>query len=58
VVEKGLGRKRARWKPISLLFKEEKAMEAVLDFLGHTGVSKLRREEVPGDEGADESDEE
>jgi hypothetical protein len=45
-----LGRKRARWKPISLLFKEAKAMEAVLDFLGHTGVSKLRREEVPGDE--------
>jgi hypothetical protein len=57
-VEKGVGWKRARWKPITLLFREEKATEAVLDFLRHTGVGKLGRVEAPGDEEADVSDEE
>jgi hypothetical protein len=55
-VGKALGWKRARWKPISLFFKEEKATEAVLDVLRHTEIGKMRRAEVPVGEDAGGSD--
>jgi hypothetical protein len=36
--------KRYRWKPISELFNEKKAAEAILGFLDRTGVGKKPRE--------------
>jgi hypothetical protein len=44
--------------PLTRLFKEEKATEAVLDFLRHTEIGKMRRVEVPVDEEAGGPDEE
>jgi hypothetical protein len=57
-VGKALGEKRAWWKSVSLLFKEEKAREAVLDFLRHTERGKMRRVEAPGDGEAGELEDE
>jgi hypothetical protein len=57
-VGKALGWKRARWKSVSLVFKEEKATEAVLDFLRRTEIGKMRRVEVPGDGEAGEPEDE
>jgi ribonuclease HI len=48
-VRKEVGWRRARWKPIAALFREEKATEAVLEFLRNTSVGKVRRVEVPVD---------
>jgi hypothetical protein len=56
-VEKALGWKRERWKSVSL-FNEEKATEAVLEFLRHTEIGKMRRVEVPGDGEAGEPENE
>jgi hypothetical protein len=39
-VEKEIGWRRAKWKPISKLFREEQAEEAVLEFVRRTGVGK------------------
>lgn len=48
-----MGWRRARWKPISRLFREERAEEAVLEFLRRAEVGKMNgtggpREEVSG----------
>jgi hypothetical protein len=48
-VRKEVGWRRAKWKPIAVLFGEEKATGAVLDFLQNTSVGKVRRVEVPVD---------
>jgi hypothetical protein len=42
-VAEGVGWRRAKWKPISALLREEKATEAILVFLRSTGVGKMRR---------------
>jgi hypothetical protein len=55
-VRKEVGWRRAKWKPIALLFREAKVTEAVLDFLTHTSVGKVRRAEVPGDEDEDDTE--
>jgi hypothetical protein len=39
-VRKEVGWRRARWKPIAKLFREEKAEEAVVEFIRRTGVGK------------------
>jgi hypothetical protein len=39
-VGKEVGWRRAKWKPISKLFREEQAEEAVLEFVRRTGVGK------------------
>jgi hypothetical protein len=39
-------------------FKEEKATEAVWDFLRHAEMGKMRRVEVPGDGEAEEPEDE
>jgi hypothetical protein len=40
-VAEDAGWRRAKWKPISALFREEKATGAVLDLLRSTGVGKM-----------------
>jgi hypothetical protein len=40
------------------LFNEEKDTEAVLEFLRHTEIGKMRRVEVPGDGEAGEPEDE
>jgi hypothetical protein len=35
-----VGWRRAKWKPISKLFAEEKAEKAILEFIKKTGVGK------------------
>jgi hypothetical protein len=52
---KEVGWRRAKWKPIALLFREEKVTEAVLDFLRHTSVEKVRRVDVPVEEDGTEN---
>jgi hypothetical protein len=39
-VGKEVGWRRAKWKPISKLFREEQAEEAVLEFVRRTAVGK------------------
>jgi hypothetical protein len=50
-VGKALGWKRnlKRWRSVSALFREEKATEAILEFLRQTEIGKMRRAEVPVD---------
>jgi hypothetical protein len=48
-VRREVGWRRAKWKPIAVLFREEKATEAVVEFLRNTSVGKVRRVEVPVD---------
>jgi hypothetical protein len=63
-VGKALGWKRTRWRwrwrwrSVSVLFREEKATEAILDFLRQTEIGKMRRVEVPVDGEAGGPDEE
>jgi hypothetical protein len=58
-VSKEVGWRRAKWKPIALLFREEKVTEAVLDFLRHTSVGKVRGVELPvGEDGMENGIEE
>jgi hypothetical protein len=40
-VRKQVGWRRGRWKPISELFREEKAEEAILEFVRRTGIGKM-----------------
>jgi ribonuclease HI len=54
-VRKEVGWRRAKWKPIALLFREEKVTEAVLNFLRHTSIGKVRRVEVPVEEDGTEN---
>jgi hypothetical protein len=41
-VQREMGWRNVRWKPISALFNERKATGAILDFLDKTGVGKMR----------------
>jgi hypothetical protein len=52
-----VGWRRARWKPISLLLREEKATEAVLDFL-RKEMGKMNDGEAPGGDRAEEYEDE
>jgi hypothetical protein len=49
--------RRYRWKPISDLFNEEKATEAILWFLDRMGVGKKPRERPPDEFDGDEPEE-
>jgi hypothetical protein len=40
-VRKEVGLRRGRWKPISELFREKKAEEAILEFVRRIGVGKM-----------------
>jgi hypothetical protein len=42
---------QARWKPISLLVRTEKATEAILALLKKTGVDKMPAREAPEEYG-------
>jgi hypothetical protein len=42
-----VGGRRAKWKPLGSLYREEKATAKVLDLLGHTSVGNVRRADVP-----------
>jgi hypothetical protein len=57
-VGKALGWKRMRWRSVSVLFREEKATEAILEFLRQTEIRRMRRVEVPVDGEAGGPDEE
>lgn len=58
-VSKDVGWRRARWKPIARLFREERAEEAVVEFLRGTGVGKMHGTGAPREGGLEEqSDEE
>jgi hypothetical protein len=57
-VGKALGWKRMRWRSGSVLFREERATEAILYFLRQTEIGKMRRVEVPIDGEAGGPDEE
>jgi hypothetical protein len=57
-VGKALGWKRMRWRSVSALFREERATEAILEFLRQTEIGKMRRVEVPVDGEAGGPDEE
>jgi hypothetical protein len=49
-VAKATGWRQAKWKSIARLFQEDKATEAVLDFLKQTDVGKVRSGAVPVEE--------
>ncbi|KAI5788746.1 ribonuclease H-like domain-containing protein [Pyronema domesticum] len=49
-VGKDVGWRRAKWKPIARLFREERANEAVLEFIRRTGVGRTNGTERPGAE--------
>jgi hypothetical protein len=57
-VNRDVGWRRARWKPISRLFREEKAEEAVLEFLRRTGVGKMNGAGGPREDGSEEQSDE
>jgi hypothetical protein len=58
-VSRDVGWRRSRWKPIARLLREEKAEEAVLEFLRRTGVGKMNGAGGPREDGFEEqSDEE
>ncbi|KAI5793601.1 hypothetical protein FPQ18DRAFT_304904 [Pyronema domesticum] len=58
-VSRDVGWRRTPWKPISRLFREEKAEEAVLEFLRRTGVGKMNGAGGSREDGSEEqSDEE
>jgi hypothetical protein len=53
-VRKAVGWRRAKWKPIALLFREAKVTEAVLDFL--TRALGRYGERKSGDEDEDDTE--
>jgi hypothetical protein len=60
MVGREVGWRRAKWKPISKLFAEEKAEKAILKFIKKTGVGKkngMREPRINVEIDTDESEE-
>ncbi|KAI5784166.1 hypothetical protein FPQ18DRAFT_418351 [Pyronema domesticum] len=47
MVGKDVGWRRAKWKPVSKLVKEERAERAILEYIRRTGVGKKNGTRVP-----------